>query len=778
VATVLSLLAVGLAVGLSVSVAGDAGEVNCANQSFTGFHSFLADCRGYEMVTPSYKAGSRVNAALNPAAISPDGARVIANSYGGFAGAENNELNGFSNGGALYEFERSGVGWHTKSLSPSGKLVSHSSYVAASSDLGRTLWQLIETPPVGLPESLPEKELLNGLTRYELAISSTQSPESGFEVVGPEDSPAETIDRRNFQFAGASRDLSHIVYSISENEDKALWPGDTTHEQDPSLYEYVGTERKEPVLVGVRNRQKLEGSPVNNGADLVSDCGTELGGAGKKYNAISADGRVVIFTALECGSSPLVNELDARIGEEATVAISEPNRPLAQGAGTGPQECGATCEAAAPREATFEGASEDGSKVFFRTDQSLLNEDEGGEGTGNDLYEAELEGARLKTLVEVSNDPNVGEAAEVQGVARIAADGNRVYFVARGVLTSSPNKENVSPTSGANNLYVYDTVTRATTFVSTLATGDKADWRATDSNRPVQVTTNGDFAIFMSRAKVTGAEDTSTAAQLFEYDAIAQKLVRVSIGQQSVSGYICSQTGELETGYNCNGNTSESALSPKITSVGYSAEDLPTESSSTLSLTGDGRVFFSSLNALTPLARDGGKNIYEYRAGDVYLVAPGEDPTLEYGAFQEGIDENGRLISTDVSGSDLFFGAVGQLVGQDTDTQADLYDARANGGFPGVVTVGGCETSCQGANYVVPNLLAATSATTYAETVVPHSAGKTKVKARTPSREKMLLTTLKLCQRRPRRERRRCEVQAHKRYKAKGNVKRSSQRPK
>ena len=107
-----------------------------------------------------------------------------------------------------------------------------------------------------------------------------------------------------------------------------------------------------------------------------------------------------------------------------------------------------------PEPGVFQGASRDGSKVFFLTKQPLLNGDEGGTGTGQDLYEDEIEGegasAKLARVVQVSHDPHAGQAAEVQGVTRISEDGSHVYFVAEG------GTERATPTGARReHLYVF-----------------------------------------------------------------------------------------------------------------------------------------------------------------------------------------------------------------------------------------------------------------------------------------------------------------------------------
>ena len=103
--------------------------------------------------------------------------------------------------------------------------------------------------------------------------------------------------------------------------------------------------------------------------------------------------------------------------------------------------------------ALFEGASEDGSKVFFSTEQPLLN---GDKDATRDLYEAEVGAAGVTRLVQVSagdeTDPNRGSGAEVASVVRISEDGSHVYYVAKGALTTTPNANGEHAEAGAYNL--------------------------------------------------------------------------------------------------------------------------------------------------------------------------------------------------------------------------------------------------------------------------------------------------------------------------------------
>ena len=86
--------------------------------------------------------------------------------------------------------------------------------------------------------------------------------------------------------------------------------------------------------------------------------------------------------------------------------------------------------------------------MYFTTTAQLTASDK---DTGKDLYMASIgcpqdnpgcgAGEReVTSLTQVSHDPN-GGAAEVQGVVRVAPDGQRAYFVAHGDLLSPAQRQ-------------------------------------------------------------------------------------------------------------------------------------------------------------------------------------------------------------------------------------------------------------------------------------------------------------------------------------------------
>ncbi len=716
---VLSLAAPGIAAGACP---------NEALRSELGFGA-LQDCRGYELVTPPFKEGSvALSAPIGESlfvARSEDGSSLIVQSPGAFAGTENDQ-----NGpgiGAVYQLTRTEPeGWKATPLVPPAAAFSSYAYLDASPDLTASLWRLRAAAE-------PKEE---GEGKFYL-----REPGGGFTLIGPASpSPPEN---QSTAYVGASRDLSHVLFQ--QSPETGLWPGDSTVLFD-SLYEYAGTHNSEPRLVGVKNQKAL--TSIHE-AELVSSCGTQAGSQDSKdtYNAISADGSTVFFTARslpEVCPTPSADELYARIGGARTVAISEPS-----------SEACSACDTEHPMAALFRGASEDGSKVFFMTEQELL-----AGAKGMNLYEYNFAAARGEKVSLVSRGAS---EASVQGVARVSEDGSRVYFVARAVLTAEPNVDRAVAQAEEDNLYVF---TRNAThpdgalaFVGTLSPEDEQVWQEKD-HRPVQATPDGRFLIFLSSADLT-VDDTSTARQLFEYDAATGALVRISIGQ---------------AGFNDDGNTDAPELGAAINPQLFERQEgrfnnSHPDGAAALSVSDDGSyVFFMSANNLTPQATPGANNVYEYHAGGVGLISDGHDAS---GSLLEG--PSTRLLGTDRSATNVFFSSADQLVGQDGDTQRDIYDARIGGGFPRPLLGKGCiGEGCRGSLAAAPSLPTAGSVLTPGGENLAPPIFKPRPKPLTNAQK--LAKALKACSKKPKKRRHGCKAQARKRYGPKHKAPKSARR--
>ncbi len=682
-----------------------AAAEECPNaQLRTGPSSHLPDCRAYEMVTPPYKNSGLARVMV----ISPSGLSTQMFVDGGYAGIE-----GYPNvviplPAELYTTRRTSSGWvSTPDDLPSseympflsGGFINWGYSGEEGLDNQMSVWM-----DRGVRQ--PDNRLDLFMRRADRSIVDVGP---GLPPTAPFGTPDELGRGSNLFPISPSANGSRLFFSTAGDH----WPFDSTQEGRASLYEYLGTGNTAPLLVG-----------VDNSGALISQCGTVLGegsfgngGTESGHNDISTDGNTVFFTAVSTESvgaqnsacslnGPPVNELYARIDNGLpgahTVAISEPSK----------EDCSACdTEAGVLADAHFDGASEDGSKVFFTTTQSLLYGD-----TGNNLYEYDFDApAGEKVLRVTAGDATLSNPPP--GLVRIigqtpvnSEDGSHVYFVATGVLTTVPNGEGESAESGAENMYVFERDTRFpgghTAFVAGLSGrdvfGPGGKWAP-------ETTPDGRFLVFASERDLT-PDDTSTARQIFEYDAQTGALVRVSIGQD---------------GFNHNGNVSAkdrkngellnaASIVTPAESISSSFEtSQPTGYWSYLSVSADGSyVFFQSTVGLTPQAFNErvvteyqgepvyANNIYEYHAGQVSLISDGQD--LSSLSFQSNV----QLRGTDVSGRDVFFQTVDHLVGQDTDTGLDIYDARSDGGFPAPVLPQSCSgEACQGPLSGAPTLL-------------------------------------------------------------------------
>jgi WD40 repeat protein len=82
-----------------------------------------------------------------------------------------------------------------------------------------------------------------------------------------------------------------------------------------------------------------------------------------------------------------------------------------------------------------------------------------------------------------------------------------------------------------------------------------------------------------------------------------------------------------------------------------------------------GLVFFDSAARLTSEDHNGARDVYSYYRGRLTLISPGN------------ADYDAMFVDASADGRDVFFQTAQGLVGQDTDGNNDIYDARIDGGF-------------------------------------------------------------------------------------------------
>jgi hypothetical protein len=648
---------------------------------------------------------------------------VSFSSLAGFEGAVGGEgLPGFD-----YVASRGGSGWGRASVVPSGAefLDLHAANLFAgrrgasldqSGDLGTTLWLL--HPYASDPNAAGFY-----VTRTDGSIEEVGPalPPDASSVFHDGKAAAAPVEVQGF-----SGDGSRVVFKLIEVEHEAGAAGSWVFPGYPgvgglgSLLEYAGVGNSVPVPVGVEDDGLPAGGCASQalGGVLRSQAEVVAGGGGTAstwtHNAISKDGKTVFFSGLCGGQYEIFARIDNGEPGAHTVAVSE---PTAEG-------CAACDTALGVRSpGYFVGASRDGLKVFFTTKQPLL---EG--ASGENLYEYDISAPVGERVVRISRSEGVASPS-VEGVLQVSEDGSRVYFVATGVLTENPNSQGQKAAAGLDNLYVYDSESQSMAFIATLSGNDAELWQG-DTDSPIpkdsDVTPNGRFLVFASHTLLT-PDDTSTAAQIFEYDALTGALVRVSIGE---GGY--KEDGNMQLAPNLLGepntdagfvNPNDAALSefPANYEAPYAAAAYGRELVVAEDESGGSYVFFVSSDALVkgalnfvqvhPVGVQGedlekqfgavyAENVYEYHDGQVYLISDGRDVSAG-----EKLS-NVQLLGTDPSGRDVFFTTTDQLVGEDTDSQLDIYDARIGGGFPEPPAPVECSgDTCQGALSAPPVLL-------------------------------------------------------------------------
>jgi hypothetical protein len=666
--------------------AGDANRASCpaATETSPGFRTYMPDCRAYELVSPPFTGGFSPTVSPVPLRSNQfNGDRTLLTSLATIAETPGSGDNPVLQG-AVYAAARGVGGWRTSALTPPVQFTIKEAFpfpreaILPSADMGAVAWLMLNRAEPGSHFSVYIRE---GTGPFDLVGPATP-------VVGAVNGAEPTTPNLA---SVAAANLHRLALKATAGPDP-LWPGDTTSPESKTLYEYdrsepgIGTIAAEPKLVGVENEGHLAS---NAEAQLIGQCGVILGGGELRENgAVSADGRYLYFTVQhneEClGQQPRTNAIYTRIDGEHTVAISEPSAQDCAECLQGSEREEAEEEVEAfNRQAVFQGASSDGTKVFFTSFQELLPGIAG--GTLPNLYRFDFDappGERLQLVSRVA-----AGSAQVQTLpgnyAGFAASGERAYFIARGPVQLSPgslNEENAlgqKPVANGFNLYLWEAPPAAgqparIAFVATPA-----------ANLNPVATPDGRFVVFTTTAQLTPG-DTSAAAQIFEYGAVSGALVRVSVGDQ---------------GYNENGNTANPPPSGLVSADGR-------------------RVFFLSSRALTPGAPDDPTGVYQSIYEWTWEGAQPSEATarvsLIVGAPASGINQaNSFLVGIDPTGDNVFFfSTLPGLVPQQTATTKALYDARVEGGFPAPPVAAACEgDTCQGAPAARPGPSLPASAT-------------------------------------------------------------------
>ncbi len=582
----------------------------------------LPNCGAYELVSPPFTGGGVTS--VFPG--TPDGDRAVLYSVGGFAGTEN-----LPDIGVQYATVRTDSGWSTSAIAPSASKFPFIGYGALdwTRDGSRSLWF------VNLKAD-------QGTRRFTPIV---RDPDGSFHVAGPTTQEAEGVARVSQGPVATSEDLLTVVQSPIVTR-PALTDGTVDSRVTTERSLYAST-------YGPDGELSVRQVAYRAGATMFPSCGVQVGGVyvasgGSRTgrNAVSRDGSKIFFSGA-CPYDPESQRVWAKVGDADPIDLSA-------------SQCPAVCGPAAI--ASFQGASRDGSRVYFTTEQRLLLEDQD-TSNQNDLYEYDFDatGQKLR-LVTGSADP-AGAGVTPLGMFRVSDDGAYVYFMATGRALAGQNARGAAPQPGGNNLYVYhraaDQVTGTTTFVG--------DMGPSYGQYP-QASSTGRFLLLETTEDLTGEKLPGDGySELYRYDAQADELLRVWTDDPAHNGanrignaplvQVVESTDPTPSGGMQRGG---SGWSPK------------------LQLSDDGSmVGFATVEPLSPDDRNTRSDAYLWQAG-TGRVTMLTDGTSKPGNQFMGSGFGGMT----PSGDSMFVTSASPLLRGHTSGQIASYVIRRDGGFP------------------------------------------------------------------------------------------------
>jgi hypothetical protein len=691
--------------GLAVSTAVAA---QCPNEQFrTGRSASLPDCRAYELVTPEELGRTEdilFEASQDFAVASSDGEHVALEAHGSFVEPD------ASNTGTQAVLSRTSTGWTIQSITAPGMAGNRFELELLSPELSQVAFK-----------STPALDIFTA--NRALEVGPVGGPYTTLGSV-----PHEEAQATHFLAANAGTEsvpaFSDVVFY---SPDHALLPpgperelAEKTEPEARNLYQWTGGQ--------------LHLLNVDSDGKLLNTCGAQVGGAeaGTAINAVSADGSKVFFVSPEPETPPPCPQpqLYMRVDGRETVEISKP-----QGLTVAPSGLGRVF---------YDGASLNGSKVFF-TAESALTRDAGEHGSY--LYEYDTEALEGQRLTLIAN--GVEAYDKVNPVVVVSEDGSTVYY------------------ERGSDIFRYETATGVRTFVAVISETSSAYEQS-------YTTPNGESLVFASgKTDAPGVmfagprgellEETRGAGhtELYRYDAAGGSVMCVSCGEG-----VAPVKGEV--------------VVPNPFSGLLGTVDSPREA---VEISENGRrVFFQTSARL--MAQDTnestaaeetsgelgvGSDVYEWEEdgteegsgvfchvanGCTHLISAGEDVGPE------------RLLGASSSGRDVFFTSAAQLVPQADPEFTNIYDARVEGGFPSLSPGAEC-TSCQGVGSPPP-LVGPGASGTFAGAGNPASTSSSSQSSSSkhsePTTAQKLAKALRVCRKKRKRARASCEKKARRVY--------------
>jgi hypothetical protein len=320
----------------------------------------------------------------------------------------------------------------------------------------------------------------------------------------------------------------------------------------------------------------------------------------------------------------------------------------------------------------FVGMTEDGSKVAFTSPLQLSPADH---DSSVDMYEWNEADGTITDLSQGNGNGDTDECTSTFAGAcdvtplvtersdlddQIAAKSGDVYFYSPEQLDpGNPGVKN------ERNLYVYHR--GSVHYVTTLDPSTAVD--------RIQISADGDHMAFLSRTQATAYVNVSPDNGN-RYDS------------QQLRAWEEMYTFDLETGKLLCASCIPTGAPPTIASAevgrfisGTTKDVLASQSGPFMA--DDGRVAFTTADALVPSDTNGKMDVYEFTGNRPQLISSGtgnrdtQSASLIYPTVHAGLEAFSR------DGTDLYFSTFETFVPEDLNGPfLKFYDARTNGGFP------------------------------------------------------------------------------------------------
>jgi hypothetical protein len=336
-------------------------------------------------------------------------------------------------------------------------------------------------------------------------------------------------------------------------------------------------------------------------------------------------------------------------------------------------------------------------------------------------------------------------------------------------------------TGGRCNVYAYHE--GMTSLVAVVAAGDYPNWSQTRQHHTSSVSVDGQSLAFMSQEPLTGYDNRDAASgerdeEVFLYRAGTDTVVCASCNPTGSRPYGRPYGQIQEEGGGISGGSGSFEDQQWIAAIvpGWTAYRHLTSLHQPRYLSGDGRLFFNTTDALAPQDVNNTSDVYQFEStgqGACSATAPSfhaaSGGCLDLISSGEGSEESAFLDASE-SGSDVFFLTSAPLSAQDVDTSYDVYDAHQCTTSapcpPAPVTQPppcAAGDSCKPAPTPQPPIFGAPTSSTFHGGGNPApGAGPSKG---SPTRAQQLARALRSCHAIRRRSRRRtCEAQAHRRF--------------